>query len=334
MAEVETTRAAGLRGEGGRAEQARPAAAEGAVLAVGLWAAWAGITLGLWASAFAPASEAPAWLGRLQSVCFGTLPSGLPDSYGWGMLTVGPLSILAGLIAIYRVPLGLAVVAAGRSLPWALGLGVPLLALLGEGVWVGERIREGLSRAAPLEPLGSGVAGGLPEDLPRGQAPAPGWDGLVNQRGEAASLAGLRGRVVVLTFAFAHCEAICPLIVRQLREVTAASGAEVVPVVITLDPWRDTPSALPALAASWELPATAEVLSGEPARVEAVLDAYGVSRTRNPETGDVVHPARVVVIDRQARLAYSLDAAPDAWLSDAIRRAGGAASAPADEVRH
>ena len=85
-----------------------------------------------------------------------------------------------------------------------------------------------------------------PPGYPRIDRAAPEL-GLVAQSGERVALASLRGRPALVTFAFAHCETVCPLVVRQALEAQSRLRAQVdsgtlaperVPrvVVVTLDP--------------------------------------------------------------------------------------------------
>ena len=101
----------------------------------------------------------------------------------------------------------------------------------------------------------------------------------------------------------------CPALVAQAKTVQrdARTRGEVVPrlVIVTLDPWRDTPSRLPSLAESWQLGEDASVLSGDPDAVDAVLDAYQVPRERDATTGQVAHPALVYVLDARGTLAFA-----------------------------
>jgi cytochrome oxidase Cu insertion factor (SCO1/SenC/PrrC family) len=78
-------------------------------------------------------------------------------------------------------------------------------------------------------------------------------------------------------------------------------------VVISLDPWRDTPAALPAIASMWELGADDRVLSGPVAEVERTLDALRVGRQRNTNTGDIVHSGTVMVLDARGHIVWRLD---------------------------
>jgi protein SCO1/2 len=106
---------------------------------------------------------------------------------------------------------------------------------------------------------------------------------------------------------YAHCATVCPAIVRDVieaqRRLTDRPPAV---LIVTLDPWRDTPARLPAIAAAWGLTDGARVLSGEPDRVERALNAWRIPRVRNERTGDLSHPSLVYVIDSRGRIAYAL----------------------------
>jgi cytochrome oxidase Cu insertion factor (SCO1/SenC/PrrC family) len=76
-------------------------------------------------------------------------------------------------------------------------------------------------------------------------------------------------------------------------------------VLLTLDPWRDTPSRLPHLAREWKLGSDASVLSGSVEEVNAALDRWGVVRERDPSTGELAHPPLVYVLDASGRIAFA-----------------------------
>jgi cytochrome oxidase Cu insertion factor (SCO1/SenC/PrrC family) len=91
-------------------------------------------------------------------------------------------------------------------------------------------------------------------------------------------------------------------------------------VIVTLDAWRDTASTLQGLLPRWGMPSSASLLSGDPAAVGDVLDAFNVARIRNEKTGDIDHVAIVYVIDPQGRIAYALAAPTTDWVVEAARR--------------
>jgi cytochrome oxidase Cu insertion factor (SCO1/SenC/PrrC family) len=278
---------------------------------------WVVATLLWWAFAFTPLpSEPPEWLNAARHACFGSADNGLPAPHGWMLLVLGPASFLLGIAVLW-----------GRELPASLARGVRrragtwvaivlTLAATVEGVWVLRKVEAARAVADWAQPIRDD--GPLPAEYPRQAAPAPDFS-LVDQRGVPLSISELKGRPVVLTFVFAHCQTLCPVVVDTLKHVSRASAPVV--LLVTLDPWRDTPSALPGIADRWELPAGFHVLSSE--RVEDVLrvaDRYGVTVRRDERSGDIVHPGLVFVIDADGRLAYTFSNPPVAWVREGLRR--------------
>ncbi len=142
---------------------------------------------------------------------------------------------------------------------------------------------------------------------------------LLDQDGRPVTLEAFRGRPVIVTFAYAHCETVCPLTVddvlaaeRRLRDRPLAV------LIVTLDPWRDTPSRLAAIADAWKVGDRARVLSGDPDRVERTLNAWRVPRVRNERTGDLSHPSVVYVIGPDGRIAYVVTGNADT-IASAVR---------------
>jgi protein SCO1/2 len=177
------------------------------------------------------------------------------------------------------------------------------------------RVSEARARAAPI----AVEQGADTTDLVRLDSQAPPLE-LVDQRGRTRSLSDLRGRVVILTFAYGHCETVCPLTVREVVRA-ARIAADVAPavVVVTLDPRRDTPKRLRHQAVRWGLEPNGFVLGGSPAQVERTLDDWSVARDRNSKTGELVHGTTVYILDRVGRLAYA--AAPRAHtLAELVHR--------------
>ena len=288
--------------------------------ALGAFVFWLAATLGWWILAFAPLSEVPAWLSNVRSVCFGSLPTGLPDAYGWISL-MSPLTMLGFLLVVWGRELfrdlrWLAASPAGR-LALAAIFGVPLAGSLWVGTLVAREIEVKATFTSPVRALEL-----LPEGYPRTDRPAPDFQ-LVDQSGETLTLESLRGRPVLLTFAYAHCQTICPVIVRTASYAAERLG-DLSPalVVVTLDPWRDTPSSLPSLAKAWDLGQLprAHVLSGQVPDVQAVLEAYEVPSDRDLKTGEITHPALVYLLDAEGTIAYTFNNPSAEWLIDASRR--------------
>jgi cytochrome oxidase Cu insertion factor (SCO1/SenC/PrrC family) len=274
----------------------------GPLLALG---AVAVITVAWWTAALWPLpANTPAWVARARSVCFGTGADGLPDTAGWLALILEPAVMLAIVLGVWGRSVrygigGLARSPAGR----ALLAGVSLMVVTGASlaVW-----RVHAARAAAVAPLPGGVA--------RVDRPAPELR-LVSQHGPF-DLSLLRGRPVLVTFAFAHCRTVCPLLVRDALAVRRAAGPQATAiVVVTLDPWRDTPSRLTSIAERWELGENAWVLSGPVADVNRALDRWEVARSRSARDGDIVHAPVTYLVDSRGVITHRSGGNADALIA-------------------
>ncbi|MCG8466751.1 MAG: SCO family protein [Gemmatimonadetes bacterium] len=262
---------------------------------------WLAITVAWWALALWPMpGDAPEWLARARSVCFNTTDTGLPDSSGWLLLIGQPIGMLGVLyVGWAREVRGTLAGLAGRT--WGRGaLAGATVVIVGGLAAAGLRVTE--ARATTVVSIAPD-----PEHpaRPLGTELSPGPLDLVDQNGDRATLERFRGRPVLLTFAFGHCETVCPLVVRNAEIVRGrlAELSDAVLLVVTLDPWRDTPSRLPYLARAWHLSTDGFALSGSVEEVNAVLDGWQVQRTRDLDDGDIVHVPVVYVIDREGRVA-------------------------------
>jgi protein SCO1/2 len=262
------------------------------------------ITSTWWALAFWPVQDGPLWLERTRYVCFGVTASGLPNAGGWIGLILGPLGMLAILATGWWDGVQQLLRDARRSRAVSATLGALVLGCMVLVIGAATRVQQARSSAFVPDP-GSEVP---PATYPRLDQPAPPLE-LVADDGVARGLADFRGGPVLVTFAYAHCESVCPLVVKHVltaQELLRAKGTLTTVLIVTLDPWRDTPSRLPSMAQSWGLPASdAWVLGGTVADVEAALDAWNVPRARDLETGEVTHPSLVYVIDGNGRMAFA-----------------------------
>jgi protein SCO1 len=257
------------------------------------------ITASWWALALWPVgAEAPGWLLRTREVCFGSRADTLPSAAGWLLLVGQPVSMVILLVTIWGEELraGLTLATARAAGQLALGVGLALV-VAGLGAVV-VRVH-----TANAEPFATGTID-VAAQLTRVSDVAPAVS-LTDQFGREISLESFRGRPVIVTFAFAHCETVCPLIVADVLAARRQIDSVPPPVlVVTLDPWRDTPSRLRSIATSWRLDPDAHVLSGPPDVVERTLNAWRVPRARNQKTGDISHPSIVYIVDADGRIAY------------------------------
>jgi cytochrome oxidase Cu insertion factor (SCO1/SenC/PrrC family) len=158
--------------------------------------------------------------------------------------------------------------------------------------------------------------------------PTPQTVPLVDQHGQAVSLAGLRGKVVVLAPFLSLCQDECPLVtgafISLQRDLSAAGLAHrVVFVEATVDPGRDTVARLAAyekeFGADWDL------WTGTPANIAAFWKPFGVEYqivpeappakidwyTGQPLTYDVEHTDGYILIDPSGRERFVDASAPN-----------------------
>jgi cytochrome oxidase Cu insertion factor (SCO1/SenC/PrrC family) len=262
-------------------------------------------TVAWWALALWPVpADGPDWVLRTRAVCFGSTDSGLPAVEGWLLLVFQPVGMTVALLLGWgratREAVGILVgSAAGR-----LAVGSATLVLVLGAVGTTTRVAEAMgARDVLLE-----APTGNPAHHPRVDRPAPSSLSLVDQTGADFSLDAYHGRPVLVTFAFARCETVCPALVREVLEAqrlsTAAGGVRPAVAIVTVDPWRDPPSRLPHVAQMWSLGDDAHVLSGTVDTVLAELDAWEIAIERDPRTGEVIHPALVFILDPHGHLAF------------------------------
>ena len=257
------------------------------------------ITASWWALALWPTADAPAWLVLTRETCFGTAATGLPDAGGWMALTGQPLGMLLVLFAGWGRDVNAGLRTALKGVGGQLVVGVAAALLIAGVFGVVMRVGVGDARSFASSPTEEvAVQLNRLNDTPRPLS-------LVDQAGRTVTLEQFRGRPVLVTFAYAHCETVCPTLV---SDVLGARDALALPkpvvLIVTLDPWRDTPSRLGAMAERWGASGDVHLLSGVPDSVERVLNAWRVPRARNERTGDVSHPSVVYVIGADGRIAY------------------------------
>jgi len=135
---------------------------------------------------------------------------------------------------------------------------------------------------------------------------------LINQNGQAVSLADLRGTVWVADIIFTRCAGPCPQMTRQMRELQAALPADspVKLVTLTTDPEFDTPPVLSKYARQFGANLDRwTFLTGTKREIANLavgglkLSAVEVKPEDRASPEDLfIHSTIFVVVDKQARL--------------------------------
>jgi protein SCO1/2 len=182
----------------------------------------------------------------------------------------------------------------------ALALLLLIVSLLSFALFSGSNkpvLPGGAQQSAP----GSGFYGTLA--LPAKQAPPI---DLRNYLGRPVTLAQYRGKAVLVTFLYANCPDICPLIASNLRVAlnmlgSRASQAQV--IAVSVDPRGDTPAAVARFLRDHEMVGRMQYLIGSAAELARTWAAWSVGSTREVGQPDLVsHSALVYGVSASGRL--------------------------------
>ena len=129
---------------------------------------------------------------------------------------------------------------------------------------------------------------------------APGFT-LTDQSGRRVSLAGFRGRAVVLGFMDPRCTDICPIVSQEFAMAYRDLGPQADRVeflAVNVNQYQEGLPSVRQFSAEHGLTAvpTWHFLTGSTADLRSVWKAYGVAVEANP-TGDVVHTSLLYFID-------------------------------------
>jgi cytochrome oxidase Cu insertion factor (SCO1/SenC/PrrC family) len=122
-----------------------------------------------------------------------------------------------------------------------------------------------------------------------GQAQIGGPFTLINQDGETVTDADFRGKAMLIYFGFTYCPDICPTSLQVMKvalDQLAPSDREAFqPLLISVDPERDTPELLNQYVDSPAFPAGLMGLTGSEDQVRAAARAYRVFYSRVDDDG-------------------------------------------------
>ncbi len=140
----------------------------------------------------------------------------------------------------------------------------------------------------------------------------------VDQNGDPVSLEDFEGKTVFIYFGYTYCPDYCPATLAEWMEVKAELGEDaedVVFVMVTVDPERDTPERLKEWIAFWDPDFLGVTMSRED--TDQTTQNWGITATKR-ESGSqsgylVDHDVATYVIgpDGQIHLTYPLGFAPE-----------------------
>jgi cytochrome oxidase Cu insertion factor (SCO1/SenC/PrrC family) len=169
----------------------------------------------------------------------------------------------------------------------------------------------GLVALAVLQPQVSNV---LPST---GKALVGGPFTLVDHTGKTVTEKDFRGRYMLILFGFTHCPDVCPTglqVMAAALEKVGAKAEQVTPILITVDPERDTPEQLASYVPSFHPRLVG--LTGSPEQVGAALKAYRVyaKKVEDPKSAagfTFDHTSLLYLMDRNGEyIAHFTHASP------------------------
>lgn len=140
---------------------------------------------------------------------------------------------------------------------------------------------------------------------------APGFT-LTDQGGRTVSLAGLRGRVVVLEFMDPHCTDICPIVSQEFIDAyrdLGAKAAQVVFVAVNVNRYHLRVADVAAFSSEQRLTQLPSwhFLTGSYPSLAAVWQDYEITVDAPGPDADVIHSSQMYFIDPQGRERFVAD---------------------------
>jgi len=157
---------------------------------------------------------------------------------------------------------------------------------------------------AAASPASAGAAPALKAGVFEPPRAAPEFS-LRGSDGAELTLARYRGKVVLMSFGYTHCAAVCPVTLATLAEARKSLGnaADAVQVIfVTVDPERDDAARMKTYMAAFD--ASFVGATGTPDALAAMRRSYGVTaRKQGTSNGYVMdHSSSIYLIDRTGKL--------------------------------
>jgi protein SCO1/2 len=153
---------------------------------------------------------------------------------------------------------------------------------------------------------------------------APPLNTLRNYDGTNFDLAAQRGKAMFVTFLYAHCPDVCPLIASNLHNayaaMTPALRRRVAIVVVSVDPHGDTAGTVAAFVRQHELTGEASYLIGSASQLVPVWKAWNVGSQQDVSRPDLVnHSALIYGVGASGKLTtiYAANFSPGEIVHDA-----------------
>ena len=145
--------------------------------------------------------------------------------------------------------------------------------------------------------------------------------------GQPVDWSSLRGQPRVVSMFYTNCHLMCPLIIENAKslqkQLTSAERKRLGVVMVSLDPARDTPSAMQDVAQRHRVPDGWRFLTPAADDVRAIASVLDV-RYRFRDDGSINHTSALVLLDANGQILARSEvssAIPDPVFIDSVRKA-------------
>jgi protein SCO1/2 len=148
---------------------------------------------------------------------------------------------------------------------------------------------------------------------------------FTNQDGREVSASDFKGRVVLVTAVYSTCTSTCPMMLTKVRtvldELTPEERRDLAVVAFSLNPENDTRELRAMTVKMYGIKSEFHFVNGVPSEINGLLDKLNIARTRDEESGQIMHSNLFFLLDRTGVIAYrlSLSHTESSWLIKALR---------------
>ena len=147
---------------------------------------------------------------------------------------------------------------------------------------------------------------------------------LENGSGQTVTDKTFRGKYMLVYFGYTYCPDICPTTLQSIAGAMDALGSkadQIVPVFITVDPWRDTPDVVKRYAAAFSPHLVG--LTGTPeqiAKAEQEYHVYAAKHVTGPNEYSMDHSSVIYLMDKDGRFIAPIEEASPHDMASEIGR--------------
>ncbi|MEA2479327.1 MAG: hypothetical protein QOJ07_1249 [Thermoleophilaceae bacterium] len=149
---------------------------------------------------------------------------------------------------------------------------------------------------------------------------APGF-ALKDENNAPIRMSDFRGKPVVVTFLYTHCQDTCPATAQQVRGALDDLGHDVPAIAISVDPANDTPESARRFLSEQSVLGRIRFVLGSRAQLEPLWRAYSTTA----QSTQVEHKTRLVIVDGRGRqrVAFPLSETTPEMIAHDLKSLGG-----------